>query len=115
MESADIILSPTGKVSTFTTCSSTGIRPHCITKSPDAKALCGTNHLNFGQPKNMLENQSWFFQIKKPTMHIDNNNAHAYHRKSIYTAALIELDYKFLNLKRNYSVSAVEACAFDYT
>lgn len=48
MESADIILSPTGKVSTFTTCSSTGIRPHCITKSPDAKALCGTNHLNFG-------------------------------------------------------------------
>lgn len=45
-------------------------------------------------------------------MHIDNNNAHAYHRKSIYTAALIELDH---NLKRNYSVSAVEACAFDYT
>lgn len=48
-------------------------------------------------------------------MHIDNNNAHAYHRKSIHTAALIELDYKSLNLKRNYSVSAVEACAFDYT
>lgn len=90
MESADIITSPTGKVQNYITiCSSVSDRTSLRIRSRDAKTL-QPNHLKFGQPKNMLENQSGFIQIKKPTMHIDNN-AHVYNRKSTYTAVFIKL------------------------
>lgn len=47
-------------------------------------------------------------------MYIDNNNVYVYYRKLIYMVVLIELDYKFFNLKWNYLVFVIEVCVFDY-
>lgn len=55
-----------------------------------------------------------FFRLRSLLCILIIINVYVYYRKLIYMVVLIELDYKFFNLKWNYLVFVVEVCVFDY-